>query len=138
MGPGVVGSGTALGTTALEVTSILHAARALRGVPIACVRVSDADERERHQGISHHTRTALELTLVPVVVPLPPAVDPTELGPTQHRIRAVEVPDVAALLEAAGLQVTTMGRGPDEDPRFFAACAAAGVAAVDLSRKRPS
>ena len=28
-------------------------------------------------------------------------------------------PDVAALLDDAGLRVTTMGRGPDEDPLFF-------------------
>ena len=88
----------------------------------------------RHQGISHHTRTALEHTLVPVVVPLPPTVDPAELGATQHKVRTVEVPDVGALLEAAGLQVTTMGRGPDQEPRFFAACAAAGVVAADLLR----
>jgi hypothetical protein len=132
MGPGVVGSGTTLGTTALEVTSILHAARALRGVPIACVRVSDADERARHRGISHHTRTALEHTLVPVVVPLPPTVDPADLGTTQHKVRTVEVPDVGALLEAAGLRVTTMGRNPDQEPRFFAACGAAGVVAAGL------
>ena len=69
---------------------------------------------------------------MPVVVPLPPSVDPAELGATQHKVRTVEVPDVAALLDAAGLRVTTMGRGPDQEPRFFAACAAAGVVAAGL------
>jgi hypothetical protein len=129
MGPGVVGSGTTLGTTALEVTSVLHAAHALGGTPIACVRVSDADTRDRHRGVSHHTRTALAHTLVPVTVPLPASVDPAELGESIHHVHTVEVPDVAAVLAAAGVHVTTMGRGPDEEPRFFAACAAAGVAA---------
>jgi hypothetical protein len=137
MGPGVVGSGTRLGTTALEVTSILHAAHALDGAPIACVRVSDADDRERHRGISHHTRTALEHTHLPVTVALPPTVEPAELGQTTHRVQVVDVPDVAALLTAAGLRVTTMGRGPDEEPRFFAACAAAGAAAANLLQNRP-
>ena len=130
MGPGVVGSGTSLGTTALEVTSILHAASALGGTPIACVRVSDADARDRHRGISHHTRTALAHTLVPVAVPLPPSVDPSELGETIHQVHTVEVPDVAALLTEAGLHVTTMGRGPTEEPRFFESCAAAGAVAA--------
>jgi hypothetical protein len=130
MGPGVVGSGTPLGTTALEVTSVLHATSALGGTPIACVRVSDADDRERHRGISHHTRTALDMTLVPVTVPLPPSVDPAELGPTIHEVRTLEVPDVAALLGEAGLHVTTMGRRPAEEPRFFESCAAAAVAAT--------
>ena len=37
-----------------------------------------------------------------------------------------DAPDVAALLDAAGVRVTTMGRGPDEDPLFFPAAAAAG------------
>jgi hypothetical protein len=134
MGPGVVGSGTTLGTTALEVASILHGASALGGTPITCVRVSDADARDRHQGISHHTRTALAHTLVPVTVPLPRSVDPAELGETIHDVRTVEVPDVAALLTAAGIRVTTMGRGPDEEPRFFASCAAAAVAAVSVRR----
>ena len=40
-------------------------------------------------------------------------------------------PDAAAVLAAAGVQVTTMGRGPDEDPTFFAAAAAAGRWAAD-------
>jgi hypothetical protein len=44
----------------------------------------------------------------------------------------VEPPDTAALLAEAGLQVTTMGRGPAEDPDFFAAAGAAGRLAADL------
>ena len=133
MGPGVVGTGT---------DARHHRARrsrrsctphgrcgACRSPACGCPMPTSG---ARHQGVSHHTRTALEHTLVPVVVPLPPTVDPAELGATQHKVRTVEVPDVAALLEAAGLQVTTMGRGPDQEPRFFAACAAAGVVAADL------
>ncbi|MBU6217155.1 MAG: hypothetical protein KGR17_11175, partial [Acidobacteria bacterium] len=37
------------------------------------------------------------------------------------------VPEPGPLLDAAGLRVTTMGRGPGEDPLFFAAAAAAGA-----------
>ena len=39
-------------------------------------------------------------------------------------------PTSAALLADLGLHVTTMGRGPDEDPLFFRATAAAGALAA--------
>ena len=42
------------------------------------------------------------------------------------------VPDVPAVLEGAGLRITTMGRGPAEDPAFFAACGAAATVAAGM------
>jgi hypothetical protein len=117
IGPGVVGTGTKLGHTGFDVITTVDAAAALGGVPVLAVRYSEADERERHQGPSHHTMTAVELAARQLVVPSPDDLD---------------VPDVAALLDAAGLRVTTMGRGPAEDPAFFAWTGAAGVAAADL------
>ncbi len=130
MGPGVVGTGTRLGTTALEVAPALDAAAWLGGRPIAVTRVSDVDDRERHRGVSHHTRTALDAARSPVEVPLPPGVDGSGLDVGRHRVTVVEPPDVAALLADHGLRVTTMGRGPEREPRFFAACGAAGTLAV--------
>src|SRR6266545_4488454 len=59
MGPGIVGTNTRLGFSGMEVGPILDAAAALGGAPIACLRVSFADTRARHAGLSHHTRTAL-------------------------------------------------------------------------------
>ena len=114
MGPGVVGTGSALGTTAVEAAAILDATAALGGRPILCARLSDADQRERHRGTSHHTRTVLDLVRSEVEVPEPAAGDP----------------EAAAVLDALGLRVTTMGRGPAEDPGFFAACVAAARAAA--------
>lgn len=126
IGPGVVGTGTKLGHTGLDVVGIADAAAALGGTPILAVRFSDSDERERHQGPSHHTMTAVELAARQLVVPSPDDVD---------------VPDVAALLEAAGLRVTTMGRGPVDDPGFFTWSGAAAVAAaryISAAGTRPS
>src|SRR5207248_1263351 len=71
MGPGVVGTNTALGTSSLDVVSSLDSAAALGGTPILCVRASGADERERHRGLSHHTTTQLALLRSPVYVPVP-------------------------------------------------------------------
>ncbi len=129
MGPGVVGTSSPLGTTALEVAAVLDAAAALGGRPVAVLRMSDGDERERHRGVSHHTRTALDLTRSSVLVASP------LLGAYEHPrhdVRVVDGPDVPALLGAMDLQVTTMGRGPDEDPLFFRATAAAGALAASL------
>ena len=72
MGPGVVGTNSKWGTTALEQGDYLNAVQILSGVPIALVRMSEADERPRHFGISHHTLTVLlDLARPGCVVPLP-------------------------------------------------------------------
>ena len=48
----------------------------------------------------------------------------------RHRVVAVDVPDVTGALAAAGVDVTTMGRTPADDPAFFTVAGAAGVAAA--------
>ncbi len=127
MGPGVVGTGSELGTTAVETAAVLDAVAALGGVPVACVRASDGDHRERHRGVSHHTLTAIDLTRSPVRVPVPPA-----LAAATVATEVVSPPDVGQVLARFGLQVTTMGRGPDQDPLSFSAVGAAAALAVDL------
>jgi hypothetical protein len=129
MGPGVVGTSSPLGTTALEVAAVLDAAAALGGQPVAVLRMSDGDPRPRHQGVSHHSRTALDLTRSAVLVAAP---DAGAFTHDRHDVRISPGPDVAALLERRGLHVTTMGRGPNEDPLFFRATAAAGALAAEL------
>ena len=130
MGPGVVGTGTGTGTTALEVATAIDAVSALGGKPVAVVRYSDADTRTRHRGVSHHTRTALGCAQSRAWVAVPAGERRPDVG--NHEIVQVEVPDMAALLTSHGLTVTTMGRGPHEDPGFFRYAGAAGVAAAEL------
>jgi hypothetical protein len=132
MGPGVVGTGTALGTTALEVASILSFASGLGARPIAVVRASEADRRDRHRGISHHSSTALGLTAVPVDVPVPPELFglATSEFPA-HRVLSIDPPDIAAIFADLDLSVTTMGRGPSDDALSFRTVAAAGQHAVN-------
>jgi hypothetical protein len=128
MGPGVVGTGSPLGTTAIEVAGILDTVAALDGRGVLCVRASSADARERHRGISHHTATVLRLAHSKPVVPLPAALA-ARAGDLDATV--VEPPDVAALLADQGLRITSMGRGPAEDPDFFAAAGAAAAWAAD-------
>lgn len=133
MGPGVVGTGHRLGTTALEAVPVLDMAGALGGRPVLCVRASSADERERHRGISHHSATVLDLVHERVTVPVPPHVMPLlERWFDQHDCQPVDDVDAAGLLSDAELTVTTMGRSPDEDPLFFDTAAAAGRFAASM------
>jgi hypothetical protein len=145
MGPGIVGTNTRLGFTGMEVGSILDAAVALEGVPIAVLRASFADPRPRHTGVSHHTVTALRIACRErVLVPLP-----LVGGEHEHRLRAdleregiaarhevvdVAPPDVLALFDEHRLDVVSMGRRAADDPVLFQAAAAAGALAVDRSR----
>ena len=133
MGPGVVGTGAALGTTAVEAASVLDAAAALGGDPICCVRASGADLRERHRGVSHHVATVLDLTRTRVTVP---TVVGAELARDDHDVVTVDAPPIADWLDLRGLRVTSMGRAVADDPLFFAAGAAAGVVAAGHPGRR--
>jgi fluoride ion exporter CrcB/FEX len=139
MGPGVVGTGTTFGTTALEVVDTLNWAVRLNGRPVLALRVSDADERDRHRGLSHHSATAVDLldaTTPPVVVAVPTTGRVEELSSPNCRIDKVAVGDVGAILERLGLAITTMGRDVRADPAFFRYCAAAAIVAA-RSLERP-
>ena len=129
MGPGVVGTASPLGTTALEVAGVLDAAAALGGHPVAVLRMSDGDPRERHRGVSHHSRTALDLARSSVLVAAPAAGLFTH---PRHDVRVVEGPELAPMFASLGLRVTTMGRLPADDPLFFSATASAGALAASL------
>ncbi|HEX5944823.1 MAG TPA: DUF3866 family protein [Acidimicrobiales bacterium] len=130
MGPGVVGTGSVLGTTAVEVAGIIDAADQMGARVALCSRASTADPRDRHQGISHHVRTILGLAAARPALPVPADLAGELVGST-----VVDPPDAAAVLTELGITVTTMGRGPEEDPVFFAAAASAGAwAAGALSR----
>jgi hypothetical protein len=120
IGPGIVGTGSRFGHGGLAVADAANVAAALGGAPIVAPRVSFGDERERHRGLSHHTRSAVELCLGDVRVAWPRGLErPDGLD--------VEEVDVTGWETACGsLPLSHMGRGPQDDPWFFAAAFAAG------------
>jgi Protein of unknown function (DUF3866) len=124
IGPGIVGTGSFFGHGGMAAADAANAANALEGTAVVTVRASGGDPRERHRGVSHHTRAVLELCLGPVVVAWPSGWEaPESLEPS-------EIVDVGGWEEAcAGLPLSHMGRGPRQDPLFFAAAFAAGRAA---------
>ncbi len=130
-GPGNAGTGTKYGFGGIEQAQNLDIVRALGGVSVAIVRMSSADKRERHQGISHHTRTTLDMAYSRCIVPLPVGADETTLPPG-HSVLFIEGAQAALdLLAERGVAVTSMGRTPAEDPLFFLAAAAAGLVETD-------
>ncbi|MBI5230725.1 MAG: DUF3866 family protein, partial [Coriobacteriales bacterium] len=139
IGPGVVGTATPLGHGGVAQGEAINAAASLGGRPIAALRLSFADSRERHRGLSHHTVSALAtVALARSVVAVPAlgaeqaaevdrALD--EAGIWEHHDR---VDSPGATPDLRGLAVKTMGRGPADDPAFFSAAFAAGEVAAAL------
>lgn len=111
IGPGIVGTGTRFGHGGLAAAEAANTARALGGRPVVAVRTSEADARERHRGVSHHTQAVVDLSL-----------GEPALAEGAHDWQEA----------CAGLPLEHMGRGPDEDPAFFAAAFAAGRLARDM------
>jgi len=131
VGPGIVGTGSRLGHGALALAEAANVATALGGRPILAVRVSERDERGRHRGVSHHSRSVLELCLVPPTVAWPAGLDPAPwLGEREEA-------DASGWREACrGLPLSFMGRDADDEPSFFAAAHAAGIVAATAAAAR--
>ena len=139
-GPGTLGTDTRWGASALASGHALNAAESLGGRPVAALRVSFADERERHRGVSHHSLTILsDVCLVQANVAVPTLEAPerhdvwsalrsAELERKHRLIEVLGWPAVHAL-EEAGVEVTSMGRGLEDDPIFFLAAGGAGILA---------
>jgi hypothetical protein len=128
-GPGIVGSGSKLGHGGMAALGTAHAALALGLETLLAPRMSSADPRPRHRGLSHHTATVLRLLLGEVRVPVPADEPLDELRDTcgdRHELWPREAP--VEEYAASGLPATHMGRKLAEDRLFFAAALAAGDA----------
>ncbi len=138
-GPGNLGTDTRWGFSGVAAGEAINAAATLGGRPVAVLRVSQADARARHHGLSHHSTTAYgRVALLPadLVVPTLPgelglrvAAQAADLAGTSaagHRLVHVPVEGLEAALAASPVSLSTMGRGLTEDPAAFLAAAAAG------------
>jgi len=141
-GPGNLGTGTHWGFSGVACGEAVNAAAVLGGRPVGSLRISGADPRERHQGVSHHSLTSygqVALARADIVVP--------ELGgdlgdrvraqaaplAARHNLVSVTVTGLAEALGASPAPLSTMGRGLDEDLPYFLAAAAAGRHAAGLA-----
>ena len=110
-------------------------------MPIACLRVSFADPRERHRGLSHHSATALTIaTRGRALIPVPcvggeeETILRDELASSglAERHELVDVPPtgIIELLDSLDLHIVSMGRPAADDPVLFETAAAAGAVAA--------
>ncbi len=128
-GPGIIGSHTYLGHGGMAALDTAHAALSLGMATLLSPRLSSADPRERHRGVSHHTLTVLSMLLCEVAVPVPrgyPEVAARLAETAEARHRLHEVPADLAGYSASCLPAQTMGRDLEGDPLFYAAALAAG------------
>jgi Protein of unknown function (DUF3866) len=140
-GPGNLGTGTRWGFSGVAAGEAVNAAAVLNGRPVGSLRISDADSRERHRGISHHSMTCygrIALATADIVIP--------DLGgefgarvlaeaeplAARHNLVRVSVAGLEDALRDCPVRLSTMGRGLEADLAYFLAAAAAGRHAASL------
>jgi Protein of unknown function (DUF3866) len=146
-GPGNLGTGSPWGYSGVATGEAVNAAAVLGGLAIASLRVSEADERERHRGISHHSLTAYgQVAMAPAVLPVPllggafgarvleQARDLVRDSDSRLRLHEVDVSGLVDALASSPVRLSTMGRGLDQDEASFVTAAAAGRFAATLLR----
>ncbi len=146
-GPGSVGTETRYGFSGVEVGGLVNAVNVLGGTAIVVPRISFADARERHRGLSHHTKTVLkDIALTPALVPVPDMAEERlnqvlqqlkdEKIEAKHTVLRVSGNEGLEAMSEFGLDVKTMGRSVDEDAEFFLAASAAGTLAWDMIKEK--
>jgi hypothetical protein len=140
-GPGNLGTGTRWGFSGVASGEAVNAVAALEGRPVAALRISQADPRPRHLGISHHSLTAygrVALSRADIVLPDLPAPfgdlvrDAAEPLRARHHVVRVNTAGLDTALRRCPVDLSTMGRGLDDDWAYFIGCAAAGRHAARL------
>ncbi|WP_329010519.1 DUF3866 family protein [Micromonospora rifamycinica] len=142
-GPGNLGTGTRWGFSGVAVGEAVNAVAVLGGRPVGSLRISDADARPRHRGVSHHSLTAYgRVALAPADLVVPDGLPPelaarvdAALTPLadRHTLVRVDTTGLDAALRALPVRLSTMGRGLDADHAYFLAAAAAGRHAAGLA-----
>lgn len=140
-GPGNLGTGTRWGFSGVGVGEAVNAASILGGRPVGSLRISGADQRARHRGVSHHSLTAYgRVALCPADIAVPDfaadgsadvadLVEPVASATatlTAHRLVSISLNGLRAALATSPVGLSSMGRGLDADPGYFLAAAAGG------------
>jgi hypothetical protein len=150
-GPGNLGTDSRWGYSGVATGEAINATAVLGGRAVASLRVSEADHRERHRGISHHSLTTYgRVAMAPAYLPVPllgGEFGDRVLEQARHlaaesagrlQLREVDISGLAEALSFSPVRLSTMGRGLDEDKASFVTAAAAGrFAATLISARRP-
>lgn len=142
-GPGNLGTGTVWGFSGVAAGEAVNATAVLGGRAVGALRISDADPRDRHRGVSHHSLTAYGKVALAGADLVVPAGLPADLAAqvaaaleplaARHRIVTVGADGLDEALRSVPVKLSTMGRDLDGDHAYFLACAAAGRHAAALA-----
>ena len=146
MGPGITGTNSKYGFSGIEQGQIANAVYSLEGEPIIIPRISFADPRTRHQGLSHHTLTVLsKVALCGTRVGLPWLEKNKEVVikkqirnnnlDQKHTFLKKDAAPLEKELSKLSLNVSTMGRSFQEDKEFFEAAWSSAAIAYELHAK---
>lgn len=135
-GPGNLGTGTPWGFSGVAAGEACNAVSVLGGLPVGALRISDADPRPRHRGVSHHSLTAFGRVALGGVTLVAPRGLSSELGgqvdedlasqPERNTVVWVDTDGLETALGLSPVPLSTMGRGWPEERAYFLAAAAAG------------
>lgn len=137
MGPGIVGTGTKYGFTGISQGHQIDMVNNLGGKPIIVPRISFEDKRERHYGLSHHSRTVLKDISRSTGDLVIPKLKGRKKDVLKSQINEDNLREKYTIIEMSGdhigevfkkynLNVKTMGRGLKEDKEFFKTLGAVG------------
>ncbi len=141
-GPGHLGTASPLGFSGVEMGWLIDAVNDLGGRAIFAPRISFADPRVRHRGISHHTITVLmRLCHTKATVVFPFLKDEKaqmilseqlkhSLIAEKHDVVWWEGSKAINFLNELGIPLESMGRRYEDDPALFLAPAAAAMWAM--------
>jgi hypothetical protein len=149
-GPGNLGTGTPLGFSGVAAGEACNAVHVLGGQSIGALRISEADPRPRHRGVSHHSLTAFGRIALGGVTLIAPRGLSSEFGgqidedlagqPERNPVVWVDTDGLEVALGLSPVPLRTMGRGFPEERAYFLAAAAAGryaALAVPLPEDAP-
>lgn len=140
MGPGIAGTDTRYGFSGIEQSYIIDAANNLKGKVIAVPRISFADSRSRHYGISHHSRMTLgKLCYSRSSIAIPffdnekDEIINKQLEESsiyeKHDIKYFNYSEVAEILQQESNYLEKMGKSYEQDREYFITCAMASMLA---------
>lgn len=153
-GPGDLDTGSRWGFSGVAAGKAINAAASLDGHPVGTLRISGADPRSRHRGLSDHSLTAYgRVALRPADIALPnladarkltglgnlrpvtklaPRVDAAAQSLPLHRLHRVALAGLDQALLGCPVRLSSMGRDLEADPAYFLSAAAAGRLAAHL------
>lgn len=143
-GPGVAGSSTFYGFSTFDFIGSIYTAKLLGLNPVLIPRISMADKRERHMGLSMQCISILQT--LDFSVHLPVYKDREDIAGfnylynqlnscniiNRHNVQIIENEIIKRAMGGLNTDIKVMGRSYTEDPWFFNNCSSAGVYAAEL------